>query len=454
MHQRLRRHRQRRPLPASSGGHYNITSYYDRYSGYIKSVAAKCVDAFTTSVNFVLHWVCTFGPPNSILTVNGSDFRSELFYHLSEMLDTTHKFIVAYQARTNGAVKRFNEVLKKMLRVTGMKKGLDFANSDSWHLYVPVINAIHNNRLSRRTRLKLCPNDIMLGRSIPTIIDWRLNLSNDLLSSQRFSKLYKRFVENVHQIRDALEKNNKLALAETQLYNAVRKKSYDEKSYDERCKIHDVLPVGEYVKYFSTAWPVKGSKRLEIHWTGPFQILASFNDGKNYLVQHFGHKQLYFIAPISRLSSVAEPDVTLHDPAHEIPSAPRPDAEYQPLLTSEPEAPAQEDGGLSLVIEDESESDDDDDSNNPSVIRANELMRQQAQALEDGGGTSQPVGAPAERSNDVDVGADEPTAEASPAEPDGANDDEENGDDTTVVMDDLLDVDVTDSSGDESAFQI
>ena len=64
-----------------SGGYRYITTYYDRFSGFAVSRPVRCIDALTTAFTFMSAWVTMFGAPNSLLSDNGSDFRSELFGH-------------------------------------------------------------------------------------------------------------------------------------------------------------------------------------------------------------------------------------------------------------------------------------------------------------------------------------------------------------------------------------
>ena len=42
-------------LPITPDGYRYITTYYDRFSGFSKSVPVKEIDAFHTAINFILH---------------------------------------------------------------------------------------------------------------------------------------------------------------------------------------------------------------------------------------------------------------------------------------------------------------------------------------------------------------------------------------------------------------
>ena len=157
-----------------SGGYRYITTYYDRFSGFAVSRPVRCIDALTTAFTFMNAWVTMFGAPNSLLSDNGSDFRSELFGHLTKQLPIERKFTTSYNAGCNGAVERYNKTRKTALRAISIAKDTDFSCGNGWHLYVPYINSITNSRKSRRTQYKLSPAEIFLGRSPQTPIDFKL----------------------------------------------------------------------------------------------------------------------------------------------------------------------------------------------------------------------------------------------------------------------------------------
>ena len=277
------------PLPVTPSGNRYITTYYDRYSGFARSIPCRSIDAFTTSTNFYLYWVCLFGPPDIVLSDNGSDFRSEMFSHLNQMLDITHRFTVSHHASTNGAVERHNRVLKMVLKVIGLKKDIDFGEGGSWDLYVPIANAIHNNRLSRRTNYRFAPNDLFIGRRFRSQLEWRINKDDPYLDKIK-GTAYDNFVSMM------LEINSKSAQPLLDRYDVKRKEQFD-----KRLKQGNILNVGQLVKYWHGPYPPKGSAKLSNHWSGPYKILSSFNGGINYLLQHCELSEIYFIANISKL---------------------------------------------------------------------------------------------------------------------------------------------------------
>ena len=285
------------PLPVTEFGYEYCTNIVDRYTGFAECVPTKHIDAFSTAMNFLLHWVCRYGPPEQLISDNDSDFRSELLHHLNSMMDVKHNFSVPYHAQTNGAVERFNAVLKRTLRVIGQQKGLDFTAGDSWHLYVPIAAAIHNNRLSRRTNFKFCPNDLFIGKRVESPIEFRLNINDKRYVKSLGHEQYANFIKNLLRLK------HQMANKELRKYDAARKKLAD-----DRIKRGTVLNVGDCCKYWHGVYPAKGSNKLGISWSGPYKILSVFNNGINYLLQHMRHREIYFVANISRLARAKPSD--------------------------------------------------------------------------------------------------------------------------------------------------
>ena len=271
-------------LPEVNGGYKYITTYYDRFSGYTVSVPAKSIDAFTTTINFVIHWICKYGPPNKILTDMGSDFRSEILQHLCDVLKTKHKFTTAYHASTNGAVERFNRTLKTALRCISYEKQLDFAHGDRWDHYISYINSVHNNRKSRRT--KLSPNEIMLGRKFKLPIDFQLK-DITMKFRKKEGRMYEGYIKNMIKI------NHKIAKDNLAVYDEKRKEYYDKNRKEPQYK------KGDLVKYWTGSYPPKGRDKLDIHWRAPYKIIKIF--GNNYVIQHLVDKHCIHNANVKRI---------------------------------------------------------------------------------------------------------------------------------------------------------
>ena len=278
-------------LPETMDGARYITTYYDRYSGYTKSICVKSIDSFTTATNFLTHWVSVFGPPKEILTDLGWDFRSELFNHLSEQIcGIHHKATTAYHASCNGAVERFNRTLKTALRTISVDKDLDFAEGDSYDLFVAHINSVHNNRASRRTNYKLCPNELMIGRKVETPLDFKLN-ENVKFKNRTLKAKYEGYVANM------LEINKAIAEKELEAYHAKREQ------YANKGRKEPEFKLKELVFYWVGPYPPFGSQKLKIHWQGPYRIIQIWNNGNNYTLQSVKYPKIFVNANVKRIKA-------------------------------------------------------------------------------------------------------------------------------------------------------
>ena len=283
------------PMPTTIDGKKYITTYYDRYSGYAKSVCVESIDAFTTAANFISNWVCYYGIPNTILTDLGADFRGEIMHHLCEILDTNHKFTTSHHAACDGAVERFNRTLKSILKTISIDKNLDFSKGDSWDLYVPYVNSIHNNRLSRRTNFKLCPNEIMMGRRFMTPLNFKIKTEGYF--KDKSGRMYEGYIRNV------IRANAEIADKELLNYNIKRKQIADKLRHKPTFK------VGELVKYWIGEYPATGKDKLGIKWQGPYKILAIWNEGNNYTLQCCKYPEFYLTANVKRIHHFKAPKV-------------------------------------------------------------------------------------------------------------------------------------------------
>ena len=280
------------PLLETDSGNKYITTYYDRYSGYTKSIATDSIDSFTTATNFIRYWVCQYGAPKYILTDLGPDFNSEIMDHLCSLIDTGHRFTTSYHAQTDGAVERFNKTLKTMLKCIAIDKDLDFGriDSDPWDLFVEYINSIHNNRLSARTRFKLCPNQIFIGRRLQLPFTTALKDLKLIPDTGEKNKRYNTF------IKDMLRIYRNTADEELKKYNIRKEIAYNKDKKAANYK------TGELVKLWKGIYPAKGRNKLAINWQGPYKIVQVFNNGVNYILQSLKFPAIFITANVQKIT--------------------------------------------------------------------------------------------------------------------------------------------------------
>src|ERR1700738_5296989 len=90
-----------------------ITKYYTRFP---MAFVVKSANAITTAKILYNEIFCLFGPPNEILTDQGTHFANSVISNLYELVNVRHKFSTPYHPQTNGLTENFNETLINVLR--------------------------------------------------------------------------------------------------------------------------------------------------------------------------------------------------------------------------------------------------------------------------------------------------------------------------------------------------
>ena len=142
-------------LPRSPEGYTTLLSIVDVFSGFCllyplpshtaEAVAQKLWLAFST-----------FGFPRILQSDNGTEFANKVVKALVDAAQMDHRFIAAYNPRTDGKVERtfgiVNEITKKLLQ------GAD----KFWPLFIPLAQLYINNHVSALT--KSTPMSLMFNR--------------------------------------------------------------------------------------------------------------------------------------------------------------------------------------------------------------------------------------------------------------------------------------------------
>ncbi len=144
-----------------------------------------------------------------------------------------------------------------------MDRGLNLADGDAWHYYLPYANATHNNKPSRRT--KFTPAEIFLGKNRTLTIDFQL--SPDVNFRKKEGRMYKGYVKNMMRINNTLARQNLVH------YDQTRKKNYDKHRLDA-----DNYNLNDLVLYYKGRHPPLGGG-LQCRWRGPYQIIQKYNNG-------------------------------------------------------------------------------------------------------------------------------------------------------------------------------
>ena len=103
------------PLPRSKSGHTYLLTVMCQVTRYpaaypLRSITAKAV------VGALTQFISVFGIPKVIQSDQGSNFTSHLFAQVLKQLHIKHNKSTAYHAQSQGAMERFHQTLKSLLR--------------------------------------------------------------------------------------------------------------------------------------------------------------------------------------------------------------------------------------------------------------------------------------------------------------------------------------------------
>ena len=108
------------PLPLPEGEQTQRPRYIlmmiDAYSRWIEASPLYDISAATIAKHFLNDWIACFGPPLTLVSDRGTQFRSELLTNLTQLLGIHHIRKTAYNPRANGLVERVNRSIKTALK--------------------------------------------------------------------------------------------------------------------------------------------------------------------------------------------------------------------------------------------------------------------------------------------------------------------------------------------------
>lgn len=118
------------PLPPVSGHPYRyVVTFVDRNTRWCEAQPVSSITAESIATAFVTAWFSRFGTPLYLTTDRGTQFESELFTHLSQIIGFTRLRTTSYHPQANGKVERFHRTLKTAL----------VASKHDWLTALPVV---------------------------------------------------------------------------------------------------------------------------------------------------------------------------------------------------------------------------------------------------------------------------------------------------------------------------
>ena len=133
------------PLPQSKEGYRYALCVMDDISKFAQAFPLRSMTAKETASVLVNNYFCPQGViPNTILSDRGTNFTSELFREVCDVLSVKGLTTLPYSPSSNGAIERWNNTLKTMLRA--------YVNKNSkWVDMLPFLSLAHNSTVHSAT---------------------------------------------------------------------------------------------------------------------------------------------------------------------------------------------------------------------------------------------------------------------------------------------------------------
>ena len=280
------------PIPVTASGNRYIINMVDRFTGYAVSVPTPSISGFQIVWTILNHWIATFGIPISILTDNGSEYDNEIVDDLCDILEINHKKIIPYMSPTNGTVERYNRTMTTTLRKLMVERKVRIDGNDNkicWDLFMSLIAAAHNNRISRKHNYS--PNQLVFGMNLRLPKDTHFNETKLTRTD-----LYNKYIKGCRLMAE-LDARKKL-----DIYDEKRKEKYDEKHKQP------TYLIGDLVLWWKGPYPMKGKDKYINHWKGPLRITDIWNNHNNVTLEDeaSGEKFNVNVTRIKRYNEVAE----------------------------------------------------------------------------------------------------------------------------------------------------
>lgn len=149
------------PLPKSRARSKYVLAFTDRFSKVVRCVALRKVDAVSVASAQVEVWVASYGPPDVLLSDQGSQFMSKFFLAVCRTLGIEKRESTPYHPQTNGQVERYNRTIVKQIRHYVAD------NPRMWDELLPILTYAYNTQPHRSTGI--APFEMVIPRRIPNL---------------------------------------------------------------------------------------------------------------------------------------------------------------------------------------------------------------------------------------------------------------------------------------------
>lgn len=252
------------PLPRSKSGHSFLLTVMCQVTRYPAAFPLRTITTKSV-VKALTQFISTFGIPKVIQSDQGSNFTSHMFAQILKQLKVKHNKSTVFHAQSQGALERFHQTLKSLLRAYCTELIADWEEGLPWLLLAAREVVQESTGFS--------PNDLVFGHKVrgPLAV-----LQEGCLPEQPPQNL----VDFVNGFRYKLYRAGELA--KEKLEGSQRKMKL---RYDKKAELREFCPGDRVLALL----PLVNSP-FQAKYSGPFTVLRKVSD-LNYLIETPGHRK-------------------------------------------------------------------------------------------------------------------------------------------------------------------
>ncbi len=251
------------PLPATSQGNEYILMMVDQFSKWVECIALPSQTAEVTAHAAITEFFSRFGYPFQIHTDRGSNFESQLFAAVCELLQIHKTRTTPYRPSANGQVERYTDVMDATRCY--------IKNRNEWDRHLSQLAGALRSSVNRDTGFT--PNMLMLGREV----NQPVNLMFPEVDKERSVLIQPG--QYVSELETAITSAHHTAREKLKTTQQRMKKDYDLKVL-EKC-----YSVGDPVYILDTSSMKGKGRKLRPPWKGPGIILENISAAV-YRIKH------------------------------------------------------------------------------------------------------------------------------------------------------------------------
>lgn len=253
------------PLPADSEGYCYILVIICCFTRFVELYPIKSTNAEEAAIALLQHFG-RYGVPSTLVSDNGSQFVNERIAAINKLVDTEHKFTIAYSKEENGMVERANKEVMRHLR--GML--FDKRVYDNWaHVDLPMVMRILN--AEEKTVTGVSPAQLLFGNAI------QLDRGIFLPRAQPPAELRDRPASPQMSAYMARLLNRQAELIRVA---QEHQQAHDDHHMSTVTGMRSEFPVNSYVL---VSYPTRPDNKFQTVWRGPCRVVA--HTASRYTIQ-------------------------------------------------------------------------------------------------------------------------------------------------------------------------